>query len=248
MNPIRSIRSTALVLIVSWLVGAAPAFGQDAEPLDRMELIERAVGRLIEIQEPDGAWPYEGVYRVRREIPVGYRVGGTALVCSALLDAPIKDRTEADKAIRRGVTRILDELKHPLMKVSVDNQYDVRVWGHIYARLGAFCRAGAQFDHDIHGGGAMAFVGIGSCERDGPGPGANNSGVEKYRGAFPCGCSGPCSSRATTYGQGRVVIAQYTHRVDHRYRCVPALNQARVVNKRAPVGAVPCVHQRVASG
>lgn len=133
---------------IGFLVGSVPnAVAQDEDsvvelgersthqdrPLEREELIERAVGRLIEIQEPDGAWPYEGVYRVRRQIPVGYRVGGTAIVCFALLDAPIKDRSLADQAIVRGAQLVLKELEHPLMAVSLENVYDVRVWGHIYA-------------------------------------------------------------------------------------------------------------------
>jgi hypothetical protein len=105
----------------------------ELDPVDRIELIERAVERLVEIQETDGAWPYEGVYRVGGKIPVGYRVGGTSIVCCALLGAPIKDRQKADEAIRRGVALILTELEHPLMKRSTINRYDVRVWGHIYA-------------------------------------------------------------------------------------------------------------------
>jgi len=104
-----------------------------------LPLIEAAVARLLEMQESDGAWPYEGVYRVQRQIPRGYRVGGTAIVCAALLDAPLPDRFAADAAIRRGVNLILEELEHPLMQPSQENTYDVRVWGHIYA-LDLFAR------------------------------------------------------------------------------------------------------------
>lgn len=125
-------------LVIAWisaLVSGVAALGQEvqeAPQLERAALIERAAGRLIEIQEADGAWPYEGVYRVNRQIPVGYRIGGTAIVCMALLDAPLQDRTQADASIRRGVQLILSELEHPLMAVSLENTYDVRVWGHIY--------------------------------------------------------------------------------------------------------------------
>ncbi|MDA7978476.1 MAG: hypothetical protein MPJ50_06870 [Pirellulales bacterium] len=103
------------------------------------KLIERAVARLIEIQEEDGAWPYEGVYRVRRQIPVGYRVGGTAIVCEALLYATPTNHEAANTAISRGIEIILKDLEHPLMKPSTENRYDVRVWGHIFA-LDFFCR------------------------------------------------------------------------------------------------------------
>ena len=59
----------------------------------------RSIGLLVGMQESlDPArkepceWPYEGVYRVpgesgKPEIPIGYRVGGTSIVCSALLRA-----------------------------------------------------------------------------------------------------------------------------------------------------------------
>lgn len=133
MNHFRSLGVSLAVVAFSGMVLAHFAAGQDSDSVDSVQLIERSVGRLIEIQEKDGAWPYEGVYRVGGKIPVGYRIGGTAIVCSALLDAPIKDRTKADEAIRRGIKLILKELEHRLMKVSVVNTYDVRVWGHIYA-------------------------------------------------------------------------------------------------------------------
>ncbi len=133
-NPSKPLCSIHFVLVVllSSISFSVSSFGQDSQAIERAELIERAVARLIEIQEPDGAWPYEGVYRVNRQIPVGYRIGGTAIVCQALLDAPLKDRSGADASIRRGVRLILTELEHPLMAASQENQYDVRVWGHIY--------------------------------------------------------------------------------------------------------------------
>lgn len=107
------------------------------------ELINRAVARLIEIQEEDGAWPYEGVYRVRRQIPVGYRIGGTAIVCEALMYATPADHEQANAAIARGIEIILKDMEHPLMQPSTEDAYDVRVWGHIYA-LDFFCRLKAS--------------------------------------------------------------------------------------------------------
>ena len=100
-------------------------------------LIELATQRLLELQAEDGAWPYEGVYRVRRRIPYGYRVGGTAIVCTSLLYA--RNSEASMTAIERGVGIMLNDLAHPLMRAETANQYDVRVWGHIYA-LDLFCR------------------------------------------------------------------------------------------------------------
>ncbi len=57
------------------------------EDLTKQEIIDLGVEQLLEIQNEDGAWPYEGVYRVNRKIPVGYRIGGTAICCEALLYA-----------------------------------------------------------------------------------------------------------------------------------------------------------------
>ena len=105
---------------------------------DRGELIRHAMQALIDMQEPDGAWPYEGVYRVNGEIPLGYRVGGTAIVVETLLFAGADDDA-ARQAIDRGVSYILAQLDDPLLAPSTANVYDVRVWGHCYA-LDMLCR------------------------------------------------------------------------------------------------------------
>ncbi len=103
------------------------------------ELIRTAVSQLLSMQESDGTWPYEGVYRVGGEIPVGYRIGGTALVGEALLHgAPASDE-KAASAIKRGTDYILAALEDARMAPSRENRYDVRVWGHCYA-LEFFCQ------------------------------------------------------------------------------------------------------------
>ncbi len=107
--------------------------------LSKTEAIAAGVQQLLELQEEDGAWPYEGVYRVKRKIPVGYRIGGTAICCEALMYATGPDQTEVTTAIEKGLRLILKELEHPLMEPSQEDRYDVRVWGHIYA-LDLFCR------------------------------------------------------------------------------------------------------------
>ena len=116
-----------------------------ANDVERKSLIAKAAHRLVELQHDDGAWPYEGVYRVmnseknKRVIPVGYRIGGTSIACSSLLSAPIEHKSSVQNAVAKGVELVLKELEHPLMKPSKTNRYDVRVWGHIYA-LDMFCR------------------------------------------------------------------------------------------------------------
>lgn len=137
MKPVAAI---PLVLILS-----SSLFSQSEEVTQ--DLINNAVQQLIQFQEADGAWPYEGVYRVNREIPVGYRIGGTSIVCTALLYATADNSDEenqaVDSAIQRGIEIVLSDLEEPLMEASTANRYDVRVWGHIYA-LDFFCRVRAS--------------------------------------------------------------------------------------------------------
>jgi len=70
-------------------------------PDDAAALISKAVAQLVALQEENGAWSYEGVYRVDGEIPVGYRVGGTSIAAEAQLlaartTAPRGRRSNAD--------------------------------------------------------------------------------------------------------------------------------------------------------
>ena len=130
--------ATSLLLFLTF---STQLWAQKENETDK--LIQNAVNQLIQIQEADGAWPYEGVYRVNRRIPVGYRIGGTSIVSTALLYATAGNSTEeneaVDSAIGRGIEIVLSDLENPLMKPSTANRYDVRVWGHIYA-LDFFCR------------------------------------------------------------------------------------------------------------
>jgi len=99
---------------------------------DPAALLQKAVAQLVAIQEESGAWPYEGVYRVNREIPVAYRVGGTAIVAGALLHAAPEDE-KAWRAVERGLEYVLGKLDDPLLAASTEDAYDVRVWGHASA-------------------------------------------------------------------------------------------------------------------
>src|SRR5262245_32393133 len=58
-----------LVLLTSnW-----PSRSQEGKMPSRAELIQTAVIELVKMQEEGGQWPYEGVYRVSGNLPVGYR-------------------------------------------------------------------------------------------------------------------------------------------------------------------------------
>lgn len=118
---------------------AAPAASRDAEI---KSAIQRGVEALLSMQESGengegekAQWPYEGVYRVGGKIPIGYRVGGTAICAIALMRAPGYAEDEARRsAVGRAAEFIAAQVKHPLM--SVDDYaggYDVRAWGYIYA-------------------------------------------------------------------------------------------------------------------
>lgn len=106
----------------------------------------RGVAILIEMQSGDAKseWPYEGVYRVRREIPVGYRIGGTAISILALLEAPgLKDDEDRLAAIGRGLGFIAKGIEEADMsEEKYEAGYDVRGWGYIYG-LHALLRADA---------------------------------------------------------------------------------------------------------
>jgi hypothetical protein len=124
------------------LFGAWGAVQPD-EPLPTPgELIRVAVPQLTDMREAGGEWPYEGVYRVAGEIPIGYRVGGTAIVGTTLLLAGSRDERATADAIQQALGFVLRGLDHPLMATSTENAYDVRVWGHAFA-LEFLCRVRA---------------------------------------------------------------------------------------------------------
>lgn len=142
--------SVALTALLAALLAAAnrgPAQDTDTAPppFDPARAVERGCEILLEMQEEGEAgkgrreWPYEGVYRTnegdrRRVIPIGYRVGGTAIAALALIEAPGYGDDEARQgAVARGVEFVLEALALPLMQPSTEDVYDVRGWGHIYA-------------------------------------------------------------------------------------------------------------------
>ena len=112
--------------------------------------VRRGLAILLERQEsladksPKGEWPYEGVYRTDKEIPIGYRIGGTSICATALLDTTRKGASKAvDEALARALDFVLASLDLPLMSAGFDGTYDVRGWGHAYA-LGFFLQMREQ--------------------------------------------------------------------------------------------------------
>ncbi|MFT5198535.1 MAG: hypothetical protein ACI87O_001192 [Planctomycetota bacterium] len=101
---------------------------------------EKEVKRLMKVRKaskrPAQEWPYEGVYRVRPNgaIPSGYRVGGTAIVCEALIKAPgYKQDKTRQAAVERGLNFVLGRIKSDkTLSPGPKEGYDVRGWAHAY--------------------------------------------------------------------------------------------------------------------
>ncbi len=144
------IAATVLALSLGAAVADSPKAPREKEVRDA---IRRGVALLLDQQESLGElsadaqgakqrasgakreWPYEGVYRVGGQIPVGYRVGGTAIVAQALVDAAEDGKltVPARQAIERGLDFVLEGLADPRMTAEFEKGYDVRGWGHAYA-------------------------------------------------------------------------------------------------------------------
>jgi len=105
------------------------------EKLKSWQIQEKKRLAALRAQEPaPREWPYEGVYRVRGQVPPGYRVGGTAVVCWALMEAPGFARDKASqKAVAAGLNFIMQQSStNPLLQSGFLGGYDVRGWAHDY--------------------------------------------------------------------------------------------------------------------
>lgn len=122
----------------------APAFNPAAERVSDAELakaIADGVAHLLAKQssmvagKDNSEWPYEGVYRVRGQIPEGYRVGGTAICALALIEAPgYADDPARKDAVARAIDFIIAGTDVPLLSPKTyEGGYDVRSWAYIYA-------------------------------------------------------------------------------------------------------------------
>jgi hypothetical protein len=77
------------------------------------------------------------VYRVKGEIPIGYRVGGTSICAVALMRNPAFAGDEKlHEAVRRALGFVMQSTGHALMSwKDYDAGYDVRGWGYTYGLL-----------------------------------------------------------------------------------------------------------------
>ncbi len=122
------------ILLVAALA-AAPPPARGPAPEESAGAVAGGVEFILACQEGPGndEWPYEGVYRVDGEIPIGYRVGGTAIAGLAMLHAPgyAVDARRGD-AVRRAAGFVVAAVEHPLMAHDFEGRYDVRGWGYAY--------------------------------------------------------------------------------------------------------------------
>ena len=134
-----------VVVLVSWLPGKLEAEGPVSKTALK-EAVSRGSKLIVGMQEnlgakgsPSSEWPYEGVYRVRSPgkrrgmIPIGYRVGGTAICSWALLKTPgYRSSKSAQAAVKRGRDFIVAALKeyksgdraHPTMHAQAASMSD----------------------------------------------------------------------------------------------------------------------------
>ncbi len=112
---------------------AAPVAVPLAAPPSVEQCIRIGAERVLGMEEAQGEWPYEGVYRVRGEIPMGYRIGGTGICAQMLLAAPAADDAKRDAAIARAAEFVCSGITQPDMSIAdYSGGYDVRAWGYCY--------------------------------------------------------------------------------------------------------------------
>ncbi len=131
----------AALLVASLLITdpVSPPTNADGMPPEVASPVARGVELLLDMQEGTtlrggpSEWPYQGVYRVKGKIPIGYRVGGTGICGEALLRAPgLADDTRRQAAIARAIDFVCQSAGHDLMTPEYDGGYDVRGWGYCY--------------------------------------------------------------------------------------------------------------------
>jgi len=145
-NPRQLFAASCFTIVLVFALPCSAGTKEDPAPEEQVGgAVERAVAALLEMQEGEGGaeWPYEGVYRVRpyeedfegrRQIPIGYRVGGTAIVATALALAPgLEEDAARLEAIERAARFVIDSVDHALMDPDYQGGYDVRGWGYVYA-------------------------------------------------------------------------------------------------------------------
>ena len=137
--PLRFINSIAVIGLLL-VISHSSANAQETNANDNDAAIQKGVQIILSMQEGEekDQWPYEGVYRVRGVIPIGYQVGGTAIAGDALILAPgYEEDTKRQEAVKRGATFIVNSIDHKLMAHNFESGYDVRGWADIHNLLGA---------------------------------------------------------------------------------------------------------------
>ncbi len=132
---LRNALSWSLITLVAAV--SVTASTPEAPAPELATAVATGVSRLLEMQEGGKSgteWPYEGVYRVRGVIPIGYRIGGTGIVGMSLLAAPAsEDDTDRLAAIHRATQFVVSGPDEPLMQFEdIKASYDVRGWGYAY--------------------------------------------------------------------------------------------------------------------
>jgi len=133
----------ALLFVLLSNLTAAPEGKKLPTPQD---LVRDSVRELLKLQEDGGQWPYEcSIDRDEEEddaIPIPFRVACTSIVAQTLLFAA-PDDSKVQAAVQRALTFVLEQLDHPKMELSTEEQTpDFRVWGQGYA-LEFLCHARA---------------------------------------------------------------------------------------------------------
>ena len=115
---------------------ALPVEKVTVDQKDIDDAIKSSIAKLLAMQEGDGKaeWPYEGVYRVGGQIPVGYRYGGTSITALALTRIPGYETDAARKeAVKKAIAFVVKAPAHPLIQEETyDAGYDVRGWAYTY--------------------------------------------------------------------------------------------------------------------
>ncbi len=133
-------------VVLAAIVMGGTAQDGDGDAVSREDAIRIGIERIVGMEEGNpnaegahatGEWPYEGVYRVRGEIPIGYRVGGTSIAVMAMTRAPgYEDDASRHEAVARGIEFVCASIAHPLMShEEYDAGYDVRGWGYTYGLM-----------------------------------------------------------------------------------------------------------------
>lgn len=92
------------------------------------KLIEKGVEILLQQQEKNGEWTYQGVAGK----PIGYKVASTSFVCMAILETA-STNDKAKGAVEKGIKYIIEACKDDGMTDSGLKSYDTRFWGQTYA-------------------------------------------------------------------------------------------------------------------